>query len=396
MFEHIPLAEKEPNLNKEFTQTAWNESIERDLDGLLILAIPEDTGQAGDLTTAALVPEDVMGQATVAVRSAGVIAGLPVGRIALTAVDSRLKWHEEAEDGQTLQPGDPVARIQGPAGSLLQAERLVLNFLGRLSGIATLTREYVDAVAGTGARIYDTRKTTPGWRRLEKYAVRCGGGYNHRTGLFDAILIKDNHLALGSRSTNKDETRFTPAEAVRRARRFIEESCPATASCTIVEIEVDTLRQLEEVLPAGPDIVLLDNMTPEELRRGSRDPRQDGPLSRTGGVGWSESRLGGRNRRQWRGPHQRGRVDPFGRFARPGPGLACLTRLPKRNIGGGRNDSRSFRRSSVWVIVNTGRGRSSSVEVLEFLTGLLAKLYLGVPAPRGGAKAIGAAGKAGS
>jgi len=267
MFEPIPFAAKESTLSKEFTQTVWNESIERDLDGLLRLAISEDAGQAGDLTTAALVPDDVVGQATVAVRSAGLIAGLPVGRVALAAVDSRLEWHEKADDGQAVQSGEPVATIQGPARSLLQAERLVLNFLGRLSGIATLTNKYVEAVAGTGARIYDTWKTTPGWRRLEKYAVRCGGGYNHRTGLFDAVLIKDNHLALGSRSASKDETRFTPAEAVRRARRFIDKSCPSTVNSTIVEIEVDTLKQLEEVLSAGPDIVLLDNMTPEQLRQ---------------------------------------------------------------------------------------------------------------------------------
>ncbi len=143
----------------------------------------------------------------------------------------------------------------------------MLNLLGRLSGIATLTSQYVEAVAGTGAQIYDTRKTTPGWRRLEKYAVRCGGGHNHRTGLFDAVLIKDNHLALGSRSTGKDATRFTPAEAVRRARRFIERSGLPTANSTIVEIEVDTLEQLVEVLPAAPDIVLLDNMTPQQLRQ---------------------------------------------------------------------------------------------------------------------------------
>jgi nicotinate-nucleotide pyrophosphorylase (carboxylating) len=252
-------------LNREFTQTVWNESIERDLDRLLRLAIAEDAGEAGDLTTTALVPDDVVGQATVAVRSAGVIAGLPAGEIVLNAVDPRLVWHQKVADGQPVQSGDPVATIQGPARSLLQAERLVLNLLGRLSGIATLTRKYVEAVAGTRARIYDTRKTTPGWRRLEKYAVRCGGGNNHRTGLYDAVLIKDNHLALGSRWTNQRQTRFTPAEAVRQARRFIEKHAAAENS-TIVEIEVDTLEQLEEVLPAGPDIVLLDNMTPDQLR----------------------------------------------------------------------------------------------------------------------------------
>ena len=273
-------------MKREFSQTVWDEAVERELDHLLRLAIPEDIGEAGDLTTAALVPDDVVGQAAVVVRSAGVIAGLPAGGVVLKAVDPRLAWHEKAKDGQSVQSGDLVATIGGPAQNLLQAERLVLNLLGRLSGIATLTREYVEAVAGTRARVYDTRKTTPGWRRLEKYAVRCGGGNNHRTGLYDAVLIKDNHLALGSRSTGRRQARFTPAEAVRRARRFIEKHATAESS-TIVEIEVDTLEQLQEVLPAGPDIVLLDNMTPDQLReavaiRDTADPAIE--LEASGGV----------------------------------------------------------------------------------------------------------------
>jgi nicotinate-nucleotide pyrophosphorylase (carboxylating) len=169
----------------------------------------------------------------------------------------------------------------------LTAERLVLNLLGRLSGIATLTRKYVDAVAGTQSRIYDTRKTTPGWRRLEKYAVRCGGGCNHRTGLFDAVLIKDNHLAVGKEATDST-ARYTPAEAVARARRFIEEQAPEPAQGPmIVEVEVDTLEQLDEVLAAGPDLVLLDNMTPAQLReavrhRDARNPTVE--LEASGGV----------------------------------------------------------------------------------------------------------------
>ena len=255
----------ERTLNREFSQIVWDKSVERELEGLLRLAIAEDIGSAGDLTTAALVSDEVVGEATVAVRSAGVIAGLPAGRVALQAIDSRLAWHQKADDGQAVRSGQPVAIIQGPARSLLQAERLVLNLLGRLAGVATLTRQYVEAVAGTRARIYDTRKTTPAWRSLEKYAVRCGGGNNHRTGLYDAVLIKDNHLALGLLATERRQTRFTPAEAVRRARRFVEKHAAAEKS-TIIEIEVDTLEQLEEVLPAGPDIVLLDNMAPDQLR----------------------------------------------------------------------------------------------------------------------------------
>jgi nicotinate-nucleotide pyrophosphorylase (carboxylating) len=150
--------------------------------------------------------------------------------------------------------------------SILAAERLVLNLLTRLSGIATLTSRYVDAAGGTRARIYDTRKTTPGWRRLEKYAVRMGGGCNHRAGLYDAILIKDNHLAFG-RANASGRAGFSPAEAVHRARRWSQRRAPSSAGCrTIVEIEVDSLAQLDEVLPARPDVVLLDNMAPEQLR----------------------------------------------------------------------------------------------------------------------------------
>jgi nicotinate-nucleotide pyrophosphorylase (carboxylating) len=150
---------------------------------------------------------------------------------------------------------------------VLTAERLLLNFLGRLSGIATLTRRYVEAVVGTRARIYDTRKTTPGWRRLEKYAVRCGGGWNHRSGLFDAVLIKDNHLAVRSASPG-GAAGYTPAEAVARARRYAGDRA-GEAGCgeLIVEVEVDTLEQLAEVLPAGPDLVLLDNMSLDQLRQ---------------------------------------------------------------------------------------------------------------------------------
>jgi nicotinate-nucleotide pyrophosphorylase (carboxylating) len=169
---------------------------------------------------------------------------------------------------------------------MLTCERPMLNLLGRLSGIATLAKEYIRRVEGTGARIYDTRKTTPGWRRLEKYAVRSGGGCNHRTGLFDGILIKDNHLALAA------DKNLTPAEAVRRARDFIGQMTPENfpgldAANLIVEVEVDRLELLEDVLAAGPDIVLLDNMSTDQLtaavaRRNSLTPNIE--LEASGGV----------------------------------------------------------------------------------------------------------------
>ena len=252
---------------KEFNQLAWDEHVQADLRQLLQLAVREDSEEAGDWTTAALVPEQAVGRAVVVVREPGVIAGMPAAEMALQTVDPRIRWRPEIEDGQSVEAGDPIARVEGPARGLLTAERLALNLLGRLSGVATLTRQYVDTVAGTGARIYDTRKTTPGWRRLEKYAVRCGGGWNHRTGLFDAVLIKDNHLAVGMESGSEQGCRYTPAEAVLRDRRFVEERAPETArGRMIIEVEVDTLEQLDDVLSAEPDVVLLDNMSPDRLR----------------------------------------------------------------------------------------------------------------------------------
>jgi nicotinate-nucleotide pyrophosphorylase (carboxylating) len=167
---------------------------------------------------------------------------------------------------------------------LLTCERLVLNLLGRLSGIASLTRQYVKAIAGTKARIYDTRKTTPGWRRLEKYAVRCGGGFNHRLGLFDAVLIKDNHLVVGAEARGEQ---FTPAEAVRRARQFLASAFPERPDPMIVEVEVDTLDQLREVLSAQPDLVLLDNMSLGDLRAAVALRDSEAPsvqLEASGGV----------------------------------------------------------------------------------------------------------------
>lgn len=252
-------------MDRDFQQTTWDDQLENDLGELLRLAVREDSGAAGDLTTLALVPEDAIGRAEVVFRSRGVIAGLRAAKFAAGAVEPRVRWTAVAEDGQEATIGASVARMEGPARGLLRAERLVLNLLGRLSGIATLTRQYVEAVRGTQARIYDTRKTTPGWRRLEKYAVRCGGGHNHRTGLFDAVLIKDNHLALGADPAAVNSVRYTPAEAVRRARQFLAGQTGAASGAAIVEVEVDTLEQLDEVLAAAPDIVLLDNMSPAML-----------------------------------------------------------------------------------------------------------------------------------
>jgi nicotinate-nucleotide pyrophosphorylase (carboxylating) len=167
------------------------------------------------------------------------------------------------QDGDLLTPGAQVARMEGSTRDLLTAERVVLNLLGRLSGVATQTRRFVDRLRGTRARLYDTRKTTPGWRRLEKYAVRCGGGHNHRLGLYDAVLIKDNHLAQQSHPVCS-----VPA-AVERARTFLEQR-QVTERLPLIEVEVDTLNQLQQALAASPDIILLDNMQVEQLREAVR------------------------------------------------------------------------------------------------------------------------------
>jgi nicotinate-nucleotide pyrophosphorylase (carboxylating) len=253
-------------LTKEFRQVEWDHAVEQDLRDLIGRMLEEDLAGEGDCTSLALIPEDAPGRAAVVVREPGVVAGLNAAEIVLAEVDPALKWQAQVEDGTAVDAGQVAALVEGPAQKLLTAERPALNLIGRLSGVATLTRHYADAIAGTKARIYDTRKTTPGLRRLEKYAVRCGGGSNHRQGLFEAILIKDNHLALGAQA-DAGRPRFSPAEAVAEARRFFaRKRSPEAADASIVEIEVDTLEQLDAVLPAGPDIVLLDNMGPDLLR----------------------------------------------------------------------------------------------------------------------------------
>jgi nicotinate-nucleotide pyrophosphorylase (carboxylating) len=281
-------------VKKEFHQCQWDDLVQADWQSLLLLAIREDLDPDGDWTTRSLVPPNSIGQASIVARQSGVVAGLPGVNTALAAVNQwaegrqgpcrgqNLNWSAEISDGQTVEQGGRIGIISGPVCGLLAAERLLLNFLGRLSGIATLTHRYVEAVAGTMARIFDTRKTAPGWRRLEKYAVRCGGGWNHRSGLFEAVLIKDNHLAWGA-------TRgFTPAEAVLHARQYIAEHVTKIDPSTmIVEVEVDTLEQLDQVLTTGPDIILLDNMSLDQLseavaRRNKINPAVE--LEASGGV----------------------------------------------------------------------------------------------------------------
>jgi nicotinate-nucleotide pyrophosphorylase (carboxylating) len=273
------------NSSRDYRQITWGEAVEDDCRQLVRLAVREDLARLYDWTTLALVDHVAHGRAAIVARQAGIVAGLPAARVVLEEMAPSIAWLPHVEDGTAIEAGQTLAIIEGPARNLLTCERIVLNFLGRLCGVATLTARYVAEVAGTQARIYDTRKTTPGWRRLEKYAVHCGGGHNHRLGLFDGVLIKDNHLALGA-STSGD--RYTPVEAIARARALLAEAgSEAAARDLLIEIEVDTLAQLEEVLPAGPDIVLLDNMTNDQLRQAVARRNELAPaveLEASGGV----------------------------------------------------------------------------------------------------------------
>ncbi len=251
--------------------------IEREAAAQLIaLALAEDLGTSSDLTTEALIPPDQTGSVEIVARASGVLAGLPVVEMVLTEVDATVEFRSQTGDGELLAPGQVMAQISGPVRSLLAAERTCLNFLSHLSGVATLTRQYVEAIAGSHADIYDTRKTLPGWRALEKYAVTAGGGKNHRMGLYDMILIKDNHLA-GWRAADGDHSL---ASAVRAAQTH----APAG---TDIEIEVDTLEQLADALVGEPDIVLLDNMSLDQMREAValRNERAPGvELEASGGV----------------------------------------------------------------------------------------------------------------
>src|ERR1700692_330999 len=222
---------------------AIDEAVQRALD--------EDFGRAGDITSIATIPETTMAHAILVARQAGVIAGLPLAAASFRKLSPDINTQPHCRDGASVAAGVHVLTISGPARAVLAGERTALNFVGRLSGVATLTSEYVRHTAGTKLRICCTRKTTPGLRALEKYAVRCGGGFNHRFGLDDAILIKDNHIAVAG-----------------GIRAVLERAHGAAGHLVKIEIEVDTLDQLREVLAVGKaDAVLLDNMDTATLRQ---------------------------------------------------------------------------------------------------------------------------------
>ena len=249
-------------------------SAEASYLGVLIdFALTEDLSDDGDVTSRATIPDGLTGRAAFVARTPGVLAGIEAAERVCLRVDHKLQFAAVRQDGYRVGTGEVFATVEGSMRSILMAERTALNFLQRLSGVASLTRQYVDAVAGLPVKILDTRKTTPGWRLLEKYAVRMGGGTNHRVGLFDMVLIKDNHLAaLAPRET-----------AIRRAVEAARSEFPTLP----IEVEVETLEQLDQALDVRPDIVLLDNMVLEQMTEAVRRRNAVAPgvkLEASGGV----------------------------------------------------------------------------------------------------------------
>jgi len=236
------------------------------LDALVRGALDED-GAFDDLTTIATVVSERRARASLVAREKGIVCGVALALNAFRLLDPKVAIRIDAEDGMRVSPGSSILFVNGNARALLSAERVALNFLQRLSGIASLTAQFVAAIEGTGAKILDTRKTTPGWRQLEKYAVRAGGGSNHRMDLSSAVLIKDNHLA----ALDGDI-----AVAVHRAREL--------APGVKVEVEGDTIEQVDRALAAGADIIMLDNMSLDEMRRAVRHVRKRAILEASGGV----------------------------------------------------------------------------------------------------------------
>ncbi|MEW4451316.1 carboxylating nicotinate-nucleotide diphosphorylase [Bremerella sp. JC817] len=270
---------------KEFHQVAWDDLIQDDCRQLLALAVREDLGREHDWSTLSLIPESATGEVHIVARQEGVLAGCPIIPLMIEELELEIEATFHREDRAAIEPGDRLITLKGCVRDLLTTERVVLNFLGRMVGVATLTRTYARQVEGTKAKVYDTRKTTPGWRRLEKYAVNCGGGTNHRNGLYEAVMLKDNHLAWYTESTGKSAQL---GDLVGIVRQFlIDQLGEAEGNRRIIEIEVDRLEQLQQVLPSQPDIVLLDNMDCETLTKAVQLRDQVAPevqLEASGGI----------------------------------------------------------------------------------------------------------------
>ena len=238
----------------------------RALDPLIELAFEEDIG-IGDITTDATVPPTQTGIGTLVAKSEGIVAGLPIAERVFEKLDPTLQFRTLVNDGDTISIGTPIAEVQGSAKTILTGERTALNFLQRLSGIATLTAQFVKAVAAYDTKIVDTRKTAAGWRAVQKYAVRVGGGQNHRFGLYDGVLIKDNHIIAAGGIHN----------AVQQAKQVV----PHTAK---IEVEVETLEQVGAALAAGADILLLDNMPPSIMERAVQQIDDRAVTEASGGI----------------------------------------------------------------------------------------------------------------
>lgn len=245
----------------DYASVEVDELMQNDVSQLVRLAIAEDLDRAVDWTTVCLIAAESRGGCQIVSRQSGVVAGLAVLPWIIEEFQADIELEVLATDKDPMQAGTVLAKLGGNVRDLLTSERVILNLLSRMCGIATLAQRYVAEIAGTSSRLYDTRKTTPGWRRLEKYAVRCGGGRNHRTGLYDGFLIKDNHLALGGGASGPMDI----AAATERAIRWRSSQVENMVAPAIVEVEVDSLAQLEQVLPVGPDIVLVDNFSLSDM-----------------------------------------------------------------------------------------------------------------------------------
>ncbi|WP_372896894.1 carboxylating nicotinate-nucleotide diphosphorylase [Stieleria sp.] len=246
----------------DYVTVTADSSLENDTRLLVRLAIAEDLSDSVDWTSVCMVDDEQRGGCEIVPRESGVCAGLAILPWIVDEFEADLELEVLSDDGSALVPGQAIARLRGNVRDLLTSERTILNLLSRLCGVATQAKTYVDAIAGAKASVYDTRKTTPGWRLLEKYAVVCGGGRNHRRGLYDGFLIKDNHLQLGGTAGQP----MSPREAVEKALKWRGGQVQRMTAPSIVEIEVDTLDQLRDVLSAGPDIVLIDNFSLDDIR----------------------------------------------------------------------------------------------------------------------------------